>query len=300
MEGDWQLSRRQLLQRTAVAAGALGIGAGAQTVGASDRVHEPGDTIVSAWAHARVGHAREFKNQMGTGIATIMDFDHWNMVRLRGKKQGRGYYQDIIDYGYIPHIVWNGPDGVETDAPWPEGSIEGAAYQEGGARHGQLCQDIVDGLLDDKLTAMAQELAQVDSPVLWNPWEEANGGWRPSIYTLNNGPSTWVAAWRYMYDLFEQEGRTTSSGCWHPAATPCVGTTAASVRRTGWTSGTPVTTTSTTSGPTSTTTAGASTAPGHPRKSSTTSSASTIRSVRRPNRTSRTRSARYGGRTGTA
>lgn len=62
----------------------------------------------------------------------------------------------------------------------------------------------------DKLRAIAQELAQVEGPVLWCPLEEANTNFRQMISTLEeyNGSAAWGDAWRRMYDVFQEEGAT--------------------------------------------------------------------------------------------
>ena len=165
-------------------------------------------TWVSTWSKESVSNAEAFETLVNHEMATVMEFDHWNVLRLRGIHQGPGRYQDIVDAGFVPHVVWLGPHAVEDESrdPWPDGTPEGRAYQEGGDRHGKFCQDVVEGVLDTKLRAMASELSRVDSTVLWVPWEEANGGWRTAIGTATNGPETWAAAWRHMYDLFDEEG----------------------------------------------------------------------------------------------
>lgn len=190
-------------------AGVLGTGIGLPTSAATNhgQIHDSGNTLWSIWSWQTVAHTQALEDVFGQPIGTMMQFDHWNVRRLRGLQEGPGGYQDILDAGYVPHVVWNGPQAVDAadPTPWPEETPSASVYQEGGERHGQFCQDIVDGVLDEKLRAIAQELGNVNGPVLWNPWEEANGNWRPAIGTLNNGPSTWAAAWRHMYDIFQQE-----------------------------------------------------------------------------------------------
>lgn len=206
MESKFHPTRRKYLQSIAGVTGVFGSGLGAQSVAATENIPDHKKTVVSTWTWESASHAQAIEDLLGHDIATVMEFDHWDLARLRGLQQGPGYYQDIIDAGYIPHIVWNGPEAAESDQSWPEGSPAASEYQEGGSRYGQFSQDIIDGVLDEKLRAIGSELSKVDSTVLWAPWEEANGNWRPSIGTMNNGPETWAAAWRHMYEIFQEEG----------------------------------------------------------------------------------------------
>lgn len=217
-----RVTRRELLERAGKAAGVLaGATVGAETIGSAvgtsrgvafrvdgDTFHADGETFLSAWTHEQVGHARALEELLDHDIATVMEFDHWNCRRLRGVGDHPGGYADIVEAGYAPHVVWNGPHSVESTEPWPVGSLPASVYQEGGARFGQFCADVAAGRLDGKLRAMGRQFAAVDAPVLFCPWEEANGDWRPAIGTRQNGPATWAAAWRHMVRVFRSVGAT--------------------------------------------------------------------------------------------
>lgn len=216
------VTRRDLLARVGKATGVLaGVAGGVGGFGAAvadsrspayrvdgDTFHADGKTFVSAWTHEKVPHARAFERVMGHDIATLMEFDHWNCQRLRGTGNHPGRYREIVDAGYAPHVVWNGPYSVEGEDPWPVGTPPAAVYQQGGKRFGEFCADVAAGRLDGKLRAMATEFAAVDAPILFCPWEEANGDWRPAIGTAVNGPETWAAAWRRMVEVFRSVGAT--------------------------------------------------------------------------------------------
>lgn len=107
------MPRRGWLQRVAGTAGVLGTGLGSTTAASAETIHQSGETYFSAWTWESVSHADAFASLFEQDVATIMEFDHWNMGRLRGVTGSASYYQDIVDAGYVPHIVWNGPNSTD-------------------------------------------------------------------------------------------------------------------------------------------------------------------------------------------
>ena len=83
---------------------------------------------------------------------------------------------------------------------------------------------IVLGKEDEVIRARARDVAAYGSPLFLRWGHEMNGDWYPwsgsqsSDPGLDNGPVKYVAAWRHIHGIFEEEGATNVAWVWSPNA----------------------------------------------------------------------------------
>lgn len=78
--------------------------------------------------------------------------------------------------------------------------------------------DILDGQYDTFLHAYAKDVARFGHPVLFRPFNEMNGDWcNYSAYWTGRDCNTYVALYRYVYQIFEEEGANVNTlWVWNP------------------------------------------------------------------------------------
>jgi hypothetical protein len=105
--------------------------------------------------------------------------------------------------GIVPMIAWE---------PWKPMEGPGAVDQP---RY--RLSRIVAGAFDQYITQYARDVRRYGGPVMLRPLHEMNGNWYPWGGTVNgNTPAEYVAAWRHIYDLFQQAGASNVTWVWSP------------------------------------------------------------------------------------
>jgi mannan endo-1,4-beta-mannosidase len=81
-----------------------------------------------------------------------------------------------------------------------------------------MVYDVLDGKYDNYLHQYAAEVAAFGHPVLFRPFNEMNGDWCVySAYWAARDCSTYVELYRYLYNIFEQEGANANTlWVWNP------------------------------------------------------------------------------------
>ena len=81
-----------------------------------------------------------------------------------------------------------------------------------------MVYEILEGKYDDYLHNYAAEVSQFGHPVLFRPFNEMNGDWCAySAFWAARDCSTYVALYRYLYDIFEEEGANANTlWVWNP------------------------------------------------------------------------------------
>jgi len=107
--------------------------------------------------------------------------------------------------GTIPMITWE---------PWNPG-VDSNLVKNPGEQPEYKLQRIIDGEFDDYIREWARAIRNVGGPVMLRPMHEMNGDWYPWGAEANgNTPVQFIAAWRHVHDLFEEEGATNVTWVW--------------------------------------------------------------------------------------
>jgi hypothetical protein len=128
---------------------------------------------------------------------------NWFQQWLSGETRFRSdWAARIAGQGAVPMITWepwSAPAGELHDAEQPEISL---------AR-------IAAGDHDGHARAFARQVAAYRGPVLLRLMHEMNGSWFSWGADVNgNSPADFVAAWRHVHSLFQQEGARNVSWVW--------------------------------------------------------------------------------------
>lgn len=104
--------------------------------------------------------------------------------------------------GSVPLIVWE---------PWRPGQVGRAATNQ----PDYALAAIAAGRLDGYVRRYADQVKAYAGPLFLEPLHEMNGNWYPWGGTVNgNTPSDYVAAWRHLYAIFQEEGATNVTWTW--------------------------------------------------------------------------------------
>jgi len=111
----------------------------------------------------------------------------------------------VMRRGQVPLITWEpwdpGPDANLLDDP-----AINAAYR---------LSTITTGKHDAYIRGWARAIRQLGGPVMLRPMQEMNGFWYPWAGTANgNTPADYVAAWRHIHGIFQEEGATNVTWVW--------------------------------------------------------------------------------------
>jgi len=126
-----------------------------------------------------------------------------------------GLYNTYAGMGQITMVTWE-------YMLRPAGDLE--PYE------GRLLEAIVDGVHDDHIRMWAEQVRDFGKPVLLRWGHEMNGDWYPWSGALNgggatdgfgdpdlaDGPERFVAAYRHIHDIFDQEGADNVLWLWCP------------------------------------------------------------------------------------
>jgi hypothetical protein len=111
----------------------------------------------------------------------------------------------VYERGAVPMVTWEPWDPGE-DANTLKNPQKQPAYR---------LKRIVDGSFDTYIRAFARAVKSVRGPVMLRPMHEMNGTWYPWCGTVNgNSPEEFVAAWRHVHDIFDEEGATNVTWVW--------------------------------------------------------------------------------------
>lgn len=113
-------------------------------------------------------------------------------------------YSNVYE-DYEPNKIYN-----TLSRLWDNGSVVELTLQTqliDPLNESNMVYDILDGKYDAFLHDYAADVARFDHPVLFRPFNEMNGDWcNYSAYWTARDSSTYVELYRYIYDIFEEEG----------------------------------------------------------------------------------------------
>ncbi len=119
---------------------------------------------------------------------------------------------DIKDLGSIPVITWE---------PWLTAFTDKASVKLRPleTRDQKGLKDIANGVYDFYLKAWAKEAKSIQTPLFIRLAHEMNDPYRYPWGPQNNEPKAFIAAWKYIHNLFKQQGVTNVIWIWapHPA-----------------------------------------------------------------------------------
>jgi mannan endo-1,4-beta-mannosidase len=111
----------------------------------------------------------------------------------------------VFQRGAVPMVTWE---------PWDPGTDANALKAPANQPAYRLA-NIINGSFDSYIRSFAKDVKSVRGPVMIRLMHEMNGNWYPWSGTANgNTPSQFVAAWRHVHDIFEQQGATNVTWVW--------------------------------------------------------------------------------------
>jgi mannan endo-1,4-beta-mannosidase len=120
----------------------------------------------------------------------------------------------LFDTGSVVAIMRRGKVPMITWEPWNPGKDARLVPNATTQRTYRLA-NILAGDFDAYMRRWARDIHAFGGPVMLRPMHEMNGNWYPWDGTVNgNTPAQYVAAWRRMHDIFEQEGATNVTWVW--------------------------------------------------------------------------------------
>jgi hypothetical protein len=109
--------------------------------------------------------------------------------------------------GMFPIVSWESRPQVTPMGPESDNAVN-SEYQ---------LADIVAGTYDEYIRSYAEDVAAYRLPVGLRFDHEMNGIWYPWAEQVNgNRPGEFVAAWRHVHDIFDEEGATNAIWIWAP------------------------------------------------------------------------------------
>lgn len=148
--------------------------------------------------HGDRGLAR-WESRTGVDVAISHWYQHW---RSGHSEFQREWLERTRAQGAVPMISWE---------PWekPQGSMQDAEQPE--MRLARIARGDFDGYVRD----WARQAAAYGEPLLLRPMHEMNGRWYPwSVGVNDNSAADFVAAWRYLHEVFEEAGAHNVSWVW--------------------------------------------------------------------------------------
>jgi len=111
----------------------------------------------------------------------------------------------VFQRGAIPMISWE---------PWDPGNNANLVKDPVNQPAFRL-STILDGTWDEYIRTFARRVKSVRGPVMIRLMHEMNGNWYPWAGTVNgNTPAQFVAAWRHVHDVFDEEGASNVTWVW--------------------------------------------------------------------------------------
>ncbi len=140
-------------------------------------------------APANMGHINNFVRDTGFKPSVIMWYQDWN------QNFPRQAAMNAINYGAVPHIVWE---------PW---------YW---SNHSKIkLQDIIDGKWDNYIRTWAQEVRSFGHPIFLRVAHEFNiEGYPWCLVNSGKDPKVYIKAYRHIVDIFKKEKADNAIWVW--------------------------------------------------------------------------------------
>ncbi|HEX3072075.1 MAG TPA: glycosyl hydrolase [Ignavibacteriales bacterium] len=156
------------------------------------------------------GH-NDFEALSGKKIAIEMNYKSWGSFASFPSAE----YNSIVDKGAVPHMTWE---------PW-NGDASSTVYSN---------DKIINGNYDTYIKNWATQIRTWANPIFIRWGHEMNGNWYPwdGVHSGGNtldgfgdpakadGPERYVAAYRHIHDLFEEQGADNVVWIWCPMDSP--------------------------------------------------------------------------------
>jgi mannan endo-1,4-beta-mannosidase len=144
-----------------------------------------------------------FEKTVGKGVSIVMWYQPW-ATNNRFQFDSAACVE-IMRRGKVPMITWE---------PWDPGTNANALRTPADQPQYRLSA-ITSGQFDGYIRTWAQDLRSLGGPVMLRPMHEMNGNWYPWCGVSNgNTPAEFIAAWRHIHDIFQQEGATNVTWVW--------------------------------------------------------------------------------------
>ena len=144
----------------------------------------------------------EFANMVGTQPSVVMWYQDWATPGVKEFDCVR--MDEVAARGAMRVITWEPYD-------WTQGANQ-PQY---------ALREIVDGRYDNHVRSWARDAAAWGEPFYLRFAHEMNGDWYPWSPGVNGnaGAAEYVAAWRRVHNIFEEEGATNVRWVWSPNVT---------------------------------------------------------------------------------
>ncbi len=145
-----------------------------------------------------------------------------DLTPLKNKEAELNYTFPILLYYNHIHksYEWYPIDGILEKAYAASRTLELTLQtnNEDEAREGNMVYQVLNGVYDDYLHKYAAAIAKFGHPVLFRLGNEMNGDWCPySAYHTSRDTSIYRAFYRYVYEIFRQEGAIANTiWIWNP------------------------------------------------------------------------------------
>jgi hypothetical protein len=143
-------------------------------------------------------------DMIGRDLAVVMFHTHW------GTFSGN-FDQSLLEYvsdrGAVPLVTW------EAWQPFYAGGVPVADQPV------FALSNVLSGAFDEYIDSWANGLTAYGLPVLLRWGHEMNGDWYPWAVGVNSNTSeSFVRAWQYIHDRFDEAGATNVQWVWSPIA----------------------------------------------------------------------------------
>jgi beta-mannanase len=145
----------------------------------------------------------QFESRAGKGVSIVMWYQPW-ATNNRYQFDSAACIA-IMRRGKIPMITWE---------PWDPGTNANVLRTPAVQPQFRLAV-INSGKFDGYIRTWARAIRALGGPVMLRPMHEMNGNWYPWCGVSNgNSPAEFVAAWRRIHDIFQQEGAANVTWVW--------------------------------------------------------------------------------------
>lgn len=149
------------------------------------------------------GRVDAFERSIGKSASIIMWYQPW--AANNRSRVDTGAIVAMMRRGKVPMISWE---------PWDTGSNARAVKDPANQAAYRLVA-INRGEYDPYIRQWARSLRAIGGPIMLRPMHEMNGRWYPWSGTTNgNSPAQFIAAWRRMHRIFQEEGATNVTWVW--------------------------------------------------------------------------------------
>lgn len=194
-------------------------------------------TMVKSFAvTAKQGHhtyARQYSNHRSFPLSAAAnevlntyfkgDKQYWGIFEhsFPARKEPLANLEQQLDYNFKFVLVY-----TSFDSPLPKDILQRAdaenkivelTLQTTSAGRGSLTYAILNGEYDSWLKAYARAIKDFGKPVLFRLNNEMNGDWCSySAYHSSKDTGLYIATWRYIYQLFREQGVDNALWVWNP------------------------------------------------------------------------------------